>query len=224
MTGILVGLIVSWILLHFIERESLTALITFPLTWDLKRFTAGFAITAILCCAVQILHSVLQESKIVFTQTSPSTILQMSWWDFKSVLTEELIFRGAVLYILIRRLGQPKAIAISAIAFGVYHWFSYGIFGNIVLMVVVFIGTATMGYALALAFAKTRSILMPIGLHFGWNFTLNTIFSKGPLGNGLLISHGGYPTSDWFSLIGLWLAPVLVVVFVKYVVVASNNQ
>ena len=147
-------------------------------------------------------------------------ILKSFWWDFKSVLTEELIFRGALLYILIKKIGSKKSILISAIAFGIYHWFSYGVLGNIMAMILVFIGTGLMGYAWAWAFSKTKSITLPFGLHLGWNFIYNTIFSKGPLGDLVLISKGGTELTDWFSLLnfvsGLVIVPLLVLMYVNY--------
>jgi len=80
-----------------------------------------------------------------------------------------------------------------------------------------------MGYAWALAFSKTNSIFMALGFHLGWNFTFNTIFSHGPLGEGLLISKGGAVISNWFSLVGLWIVPVIVFLFVKYLVPSENE-
>jgi hypothetical protein len=140
----------------------------------------------------------------------------------KSVLTEELIFRSALLYILIQKIGSNKSILISAIAFGIYHWFSYGVLGNVMAMILVFIGTGLMGYAWALAFSKTKSIMLPFGLHLGWNFIYNTIFSNGPLGELMLISKGGNELTDWTSLLnfvsGLIIVPILVLIYVKYFV------
>ena len=150
-------------------------------------------------------------------------VVQYFYWDFKSVLTEELVFRGAILYILINKIGSSKAILLSATLFGIYHWFSFGVFGNIVPMFFVFIGTGTMGYAWALAFSKTKSILLPLGLHLGWNFTVNTIFSKGPLGEGLLISQGGGEITQLFSLVGLCLIPILVLIYVRFFVFDESN-
>ena len=153
-------------------------------------------------------------------------ILKSFWWDFKSVLTEELIFRGALLYILIQKIGSTKSIMISAIAFGIYHWFSYGVLGNVMAMVLVFIGTWLMGYAWAWAFSKTKSIMLPLGLHLGWNFTYNTIFSGGPLGELLLISKGGNELTGWVSLLnfisGLVIVPILVLIYVKIFI--KNEQ
>ncbi|WP_232424833.1 CPBP family intramembrane glutamic endopeptidase [Algoriphagus resistens] len=148
----------------------------------------------------------------------------MFWWDFNSVLTEELLFRGALLFILIERIGPRKGIMISAVAFGIYHWFSFGIFGNIFPMFFVFIGTGLMGYAWALAFSKTKSIFLPMGLHLGWNFTFNTIFSKDPLQKGLLVSEGRIIISDWFSLIGLWGVPVILLVIIKFSIQKENTE
>ena len=46
-------------------------------------------------------------------------------------------------------------------------------------MIFVFIITGLMGATWAYAFAKTKSMALPIGFHLGWNFTFNAIFSKG---------------------------------------------
>lgn len=217
MLGIIVALLLSWIILYLIEKESILALGFLPLPQRLGQLAIGFLISALLCVGIETLEIFLTSSTIQVNEDAGfPLILSMFWWDFRSVLTEELLFRGALLFILIKRLGVQKGILISAIAFGVYHWFSFGIIGNIVPMVVVFIGTGLMGYAWALAFAKTQSIFLPLGLHLGWNFTLNTIFSQGPLGSGLLIATGGNAISDWFSLVGLWVVPLIELLIIKY--------
>lgn len=225
MVGIFVALLISWILLYLIEKKNILSLGFIPVPKRLKQFLIGFLVTTTLCVGVQFLESFLRSSNWVLNEKHSLTlILNMFWWDLRSVLTEELIFRGALLYILIRRFGSLKGILISAIAFGIYHWFSFGIFGYMIPMFFVFIGTGFMGYSWALAFSKTKSIFMPLGLHLGWNFTFNTIFSYGPLGEGLIISKGGSIISDWFSLIGLWVVPLIVFLFVKYLVPAENEN
>ena len=225
MLGVFVALIVSWLLLYLIERKSIMSLGLTPILRRLKQFAVGFLVSAVLCLAVQALEMFLRSSAWSLNENySANLILRGLKWDFISVLTEELIFRGALLLILINRLGAGKGILLSAIAFGVYHWFSFGIFGNVVPMFFVFLGTGLMGYAWALAFLKTHSISLPLGLHLGWNFTINSIFSKGPLGEGLLISKGGHTISDWFSLVGLWVVPIIVYLIVKYKVTADSRD
>ncbi|MBY6204889.1 CPBP family intramembrane glutamic endopeptidase [Halomonas denitrificans] len=103
-------------------------------------------------------------------------------WNVVSVLFEELIFRGALLWLAIRWLGPVRACLLSAAAFGVYHWFSYGLFGDLVTMAYVFVLTGTFGLMLAAAFAWSRSLVLPIALHLGWNLVNNEVFSKGPMG------------------------------------------
>ncbi|NNK76373.1 MAG: CPBP family intramembrane metalloprotease, partial [Maribacter sp.] len=77
---------------------------------------------------------------------------------------EELIFRGAILYILIKKIGVNWACIISAIAFGIYHWFSYQMFGRgMIPMIYVFLLTGAAGWMFAYAFARTRSIYAPLG-------------------------------------------------------------
>jgi membrane protease YdiL (CAAX protease family) len=117
-------------------------------------------------------------------------------------------------------LGPKAAISISALSFGVYHWFSYGVLGNFMPMLVVLISTGLMGWAWALAFVKTRSIFMPIGFHFGWNLMYNTGFSKGPLGDGLLILEEAQPITETLStlnfLVGALIIPLIVLLSVAF--------
>jgi membrane protease YdiL (CAAX protease family) len=220
MIGILVAITISWLLLYSIEKKNILALGFLPMVKRLKQFLIGFLVTGILCVLVQYLESYHKSSIWVLNDNIIGEIILKSfWWDFKSVLTEELIFRGALLYILIRKIGSKKSILISAIAFGIYHWLSYGVLGNVMAMILVFIGTGLMGYAWAWAFSKTKSLMLPFGLHLGWNFIYNTIFSKGPLGESFLISQGGKELTDWTSLLnfvtGLVLVPILILIYVK---------
>jgi hypothetical protein len=223
MIGILVAIAISWLLLLLIEKKNLLALGFLPIVKRLKQCLIGILITGTLCVLDQYLEAYLKSSTWILNENiTAGTMLKSFWWDVKSVLTEELIFRGALLYILIQKIGSRKSIWISAMAFGFYHWFSYGVLGNPMAMILVFIGTGLMGYAWAWAFYKTKSIMLPFGLHLGWNFIYNTIFSNGPLGELLLISKGGNDLTDWTSLLnfvsGLVIVPIFVLIYVKYFV------
>ncbi len=229
MIGILVLVALSGLLLYLLEKKSLLALGFLPVGKRLKQFGLGFLITAILCVLVQLLESYLKSASWVLNPDIDSlTVVKSFWWDVKSVLTEELLFRGALLYILIRMIGSKRAVLISAIAFGIYHWFSYGVLGNVMAMLIVFIGTGLMGYAWAWAFAKSKSILLPFGFHLGWNFTYNTLFSKGPLGELVFYLEGGEDLVGWPSFInfssGLVVVPILVLLYVGFLVKQEPEQ
>lgn len=229
MIGILVAIAISWLLLYLIEEKNILALGFLPIAKSLKHFLIGFLITAILCVLDQFLEAYLKSTTWILNENiTGEIILKSFWWDVKSVLTEELIFRGALLYILIQKIGSRKSILISAISFGIYHWFSYGVLGNPMAMIFVFIGTGLMGYAWAWAFSKTKSIMLPFGLHLGWNFVYNTIFSNGPLGELMLVLKKENELTDWTSLLnfvsGLVIVPILVLIYVKYFVKVETES
>jgi membrane protease YdiL (CAAX protease family) len=188
MIGILIQLAISYVLVWYFEKGDFSFLGLKPLG---KRMavSALFLALASLCCASGFLLRMYfgREQWGVNPGFSMRLLAEGIWWNLKSVFFEELIFRGALLYILIRRVGALKAVVISAIAFGIYHWFSQEVFGNPAQMLVVFVTTGLMGIVYALAYARTGSILIPAAIHFGWNFTQGFIFSSGPTGNGLFV-------------------------------------
>ena len=223
MIGILIILGASWLLLYAIEKKHLSVLGFAPIGKRTGQFLIGFVITGLLCTTVQLLEVWLKSADLVLSKNaSVIKLFTGFWWDFKSVLTEELIYRGVLLYILIHRLGSKTGIAISASAFGIYHWFSYGVLGNPVAMILIFLGTGLMGYTWALSFHKTRSIMMGFGMHLGWNFVFNTIFSKGPLGEMFLTMRNESDISDLESLINFLIPmiaiPLLLLVVVQFVI------
>ena len=163
-----------------------------PTQHRLRILLTGFSAAAAVCVVNYLLQTLLSKSS---WSVNPSYTLVLFfrsvWWNLHGVLYEELLFRGALLYLAIRFLGLQKGCLLSAVCFGVYHWFSMGAFGNVVLMVYLFIGTGLMGYVFALAYGKTKTLYLPVGLHFGWNLVNNLVFSRGPQGTQLLIKHAG---------------------------------
>jgi membrane protease YdiL (CAAX protease family) len=123
-------------------------------------------------------------------------------------------------------LGALKAIILSAIAFGVYHWFSFEVIGNPIQMLITFIITGTMGLVLAYGYSKTFSLYLPIGIHLGWNLTQIFIFSEGPIGNGLLISSepGGFRTNSYFIYFSVTFLPILGALVTNYILIRKHRQ
>lgn len=202
MAGIIVELIISWLLLWFISKKHLSVLGFTPTNSRFLHLLFGFLAAAICCVIYYMSFTVFANNN--WTINEAFTGLKMaisSRWTIISVLYEELIFRGALLYIAIQKLGTKKACILSAISFGVYHWFSMGAFGDPVQMMILFCMTGIWGFMFAMAFAKTKSLYLPIGLHFGWNLISTVIFSQGPLGNQLLIITGGQKLGELLSLV-----------------------
>ncbi|MBO6522494.1 MAG: CPBP family intramembrane metalloprotease [Balneolaceae bacterium] len=111
------------------------------------------------------------------------------YFYFNSVLFEELLFRGALLSLIIYFTSSRTAILISATAFGIYHWFSYGMFGNgLVPMAYIFLLTGGMGLIWAYMYSKTNSIVLPVVAHLGWNFQSALFLDYQPFGQLLFKS------------------------------------
>lgn len=82
----------------------------------------------------------------------------------------------------------------------------------------VFITTGFMGFVFAKAYAKTKSIILPFGLHLGWNWIYNSVFSNGPNGIILLspdqtVALEGYFANISFSL--YLIIPAVALLFIK---------
>jgi hypothetical protein len=84
---------------------------------------------------------------------------------------EELAFRGGLFRILEESLGTGTALALSAALFGLLHALNAG--ATVVSTIAIALEA---GVLLGAAYALTRNLWFPIGLHFGWNFTEGGIF------------------------------------------------
>lgn len=189
MIGILVELFLSLILLKLIERKNLSVLGWQVSGKRLLQLVIGITIAVLLATGYHLIRSLLTGiSWQLNTSYRLSDFGQAVWWMLRSVLYEELIFRGALLYIALKRLGPVKGLWLSAIAFGIYHWFSFGAFGQPVQMIFIFLITAAAGWMFAYAFLKTNSLYLPIGLHLGWNCVGSILFSEGSIGNHILVA------------------------------------
>ncbi len=83
---------------------------------------------------------------------------------------EELLFRGYLLQTLAEGIGKVWATLLLSIPFGILHYFNEG--GNLIGAV----ATGVAGVLLCIAYFKTMSLWLPIGMHITWNFTMSWIF------------------------------------------------
>ncbi len=188
MIGIVVQLVVSWIIIWFFSKQNLGVLGFKPSSKRMILFILFFFVTAICAASTYFLYMYFgKEAWIVNPKLTATLFFKGVWWNIKSVLFEELIFRGVLFYILLKKIGGRKAIIISSILFGMYHWFSYNAFGNPIAMLQIFLLTGAAGLFYAYAFIQTGSIYTTIAIHLGWNFTNNFIFSSGNIGNGIFV-------------------------------------
>lgn len=188
MLGLLIQILISYAIIRWIQREDLSVLGLKPSKTRIRNLLL-FCFIAGVCSSITFwLRMVYGKELWVFNPAlNWQNAFNAVWYNLKSVLYEELIFRGVLFYILIKRLGATKAILISATAFGTYHWFTYEILNDLAKMLWIFVITFSAGYVYALGYYKTNSLYTPIGMHFGWNIVQSFIFSNGNIGSGLFI-------------------------------------
>jgi membrane protease YdiL (CAAX protease family) len=210
-------LAISWLLLR-LEGHGLAAIGVNAPAVRARQLAAGFIVAGLVVAVQQLgLSAIAGVPWQLNPNTNAALVVQHLRWNINSVLYEELLFRGYLLYQAIRWLGTRRGVLLSAVAFGVYHWFSYGILGNPGMMVFVFVFTGAFGVMLALAFAKTKSIALPIGLHLGWNVVSYLGFSAGPLGRGLFVPGNGVNHIEATGLPDFFLDVVLPMLLVASV-------
>ncbi|MFI5936231.1 lysostaphin resistance A-like protein [Actinoplanes sp. NPDC051494] len=102
-------------------------------------------------------------------------------------VNEELLFRGIIFRILEERTGTVVALVISSVLFGLTHLVNDGatIWGTLAIGI-------EGGTMLCAAYALTRSLWLPIGIHFAWNFTEAGFFGVATSGTE---QHGLFDTT-----------------------------
>ena len=93
---------------------------------------------------------------------------------------EELIFRGYAFQRAVRGLGKTPALMLFALLFAGAHWANPGMSGSTKAWASLNIGLASV--FLGLAWICTKSLALPIGIHFGWNWAQGSLLGFGVSG------------------------------------------
>lgn len=95
-----------------------------------------------------------------------SSVLFVSVLLFAGAAGEELMFRGYAFQYLAPRIGEWATALPAGIIFGLAH------VGNKNATVISLLNTIAWGVLLGYAFLRSHDLWLPIGIHFGWNWTL----------------------------------------------------
>lgn len=90
---------------------------------------------------------------------------------FVAALAEEAAFRGYPLQTLTRAGLMWLGVILTSVPFGFVHLWNPNVVPG-----VTFANTVIAGLWLAAAYLKTRSLWFPLGVHWGWNWALGSIF------------------------------------------------
>ena len=106
---------------------------------------------------------------------------------------EEMLFRGYMFQVLVKAIGPFATILPMSVLFGLAHSSNLN-FSGFALM-----NTILWGIVLGYAFLVSGDLWLPIGLHFGWNWTLPML---GANLSGFTMGVTGY--SMHWKIGGLW--------------------
>jgi membrane protease YdiL (CAAX protease family) len=109
---------------------------------------------------------------------SPAGVVALFGFMAAAAVTEELLFRGILFRIVEQWAGTWTALVLTAVLFGLSHLFTphATLWGATAIAIEA-------GAMLAAAYAATRTLWVPIGLHFGWNYAASAVFSTEVSGN-----------------------------------------
>lgn len=97
-------------------------------------------------------------------------------------LFEENLYRGFLFQRLLDGTGAWFAQVSLALLFALAHWGNPGMSGATRVWATV--DTALGAALLGLAYLRTRSLALPVGIHFGWNWVQGTVLGFGVSGFG----------------------------------------
>jgi uncharacterized protein len=158
----------NWLALRIFENGALPA-IGLPLNRSAAD-NLGFGLLGGIGSACLVLAPPLLLGAAHFTSSaerpSSGTLPFVTLLLIAGAIAEEMLFRGYGFQVLLAAIGPYATILPISILFALLHgvnpsatWFAL-------------VNTAGFGALFGYAFLRSRDLWLPIGLHFGWNFTL----------------------------------------------------
>jgi membrane protease YdiL (CAAX protease family) len=115
-----------------------------------------------------------------------AALAQGAWLFLWAALLEELLFRGFVFQRLVDGTGALTAQLLMAALFALAHWGNPGMEGTTEVWATI--DTMLGALLLGLAYLRTGSLALPIGIHFGWNWVQGSV---------LVFDVSGMDQSGW---------------------------
>src|SRR5438093_13307672 len=106
------------------------------------------------------------------TQAPGSTLLATFGLILIAAVSEELVFRGFPLQILVEGMGQWPAVITMSLIFGAMH------LNNPNASLLGWVNTVLAGVLLSIAYIRARSLWLPYGIHVGWNIGIASFWDS----------------------------------------------
>jgi membrane protease YdiL (CAAX protease family) len=161
-------LLVTWICLR-VRRQSLASVgLGMRAQWW-RQLLGGLALGSVQMLLVAALICLAGGVRFSLDPAGGVAVVAMGAWMFAwAALLEELLFRGFLFQRLVDGIGASAALLLMAAVFALAHWGNPGMQGATEIWASVDLVLA--GLLLGLAYLRTGSLALPLGIHFGWNW------------------------------------------------------
>src|SRR5665648_1032755 len=143
-----------------------------------KHLAYGFGIVAIMFTLIyftMVTLGIMTFKGYGFVGQSPLTVLGTVLLILGTTafpgFCEEIVYRGVIQNFLMKKMNTPLALIICAFCFSITH---IGRYQNLMSLLTIVVIGSVLGYI----FAKTKSLYLPIGIHFAWDF-FGSLFGVG---------------------------------------------
>jgi hypothetical protein len=175
------GLVATFVMTRFINRKPLGAVGLMMHPFVLRHLLAGIFLGLLMIAGIFLVEAGLGYAGLSGRGLSMGDVVRTAGLSFLTLgfaaAWEELTFRGYMFQSLMQSITFLPAMLVFAALFSAAHWGN----PNCTAFALVNVGLAAVLFSFA--YQKTRSLWLPIGLHFGWNFTQTTLFSFPTSGN-----------------------------------------
>jgi membrane protease YdiL (CAAX protease family) len=169
-TGLLAAVVANGLCMRIYERRAIAAI---GLLWDKASLVnLGLGCLGGIGAAALVLAGPLMARAAYFARSPDSGAGSVGSFAFLTLSLlfgaagEEMLFRGYGFQVLLRGLGDWSTILPVGVIFAALHTV------NPHATWLGLTNTAGFGILFGYAFVRSRDLWLPIGLHFGWNFTL----------------------------------------------------
>jgi uncharacterized protein len=149
----------------------------------LKLFQAGLLFSIVQISVIVAIIWLANGVSFEFNSNSTVNGLLTGFYIFLfAAMMEELLFRGFIFQRLVDGIGIWPAQLGLALLFAIGHWSNPDMEGSTLLWASLDIGLAAILWGLA--YLRTGSLALPIGMHLGWNWAQGNLFGFAVSGHG----------------------------------------